>query len=436
LILNSLESEELRVGGLNVCSMRAIRQVKKASKENKANILKVLLQKHQLDILAVSETRLKDGYEWRVNINGYQFLNANRENVTTNKGGVECDKGGGGVAIYLREGIEIDPSETKMHAKYKPYECLLIKIVKPNTLYLLCVYIPPKATPCEKLTFLLKVLNFFRKKSSDIPFVIIGDFNLAANKEFNTEFRESFQVKQLIDFPTHIHGNTLDHIYIPDSLTYSDVSHDCDSASDHYLILCKLDLSQLSPLDISLLSPLDVSPLFIDCQPLKYKCHFEKKACKNSGNFESEADLQKLHLEENHTFCYQINDWLTYKPGSEKAIEHTNNHEECGQQRDSGINNSNPPNDEANAPNSSSSDSHLSANRSTTQLNSNNPSSSSLRSKSHNLDKSRNEAVPKKRCDTSHKPKSQSAGKSRNKTVGKQNTDSSQHCQVTKRRAI
>jgi len=320
--------------------MRAITPVTKASEENKANILKVLLQKHQLDILAVSETRLTDGYEWHAEINGYQFLNANR-----------ATKGGGGVAIYLREGIEIDPFETKMHAKYKLYECLLIKIVKPNTLYLLCVYIPPQATPCKKLTFLSQVFNFFKKKSSDIPFVIIGDFNLAADEEFNTEFVKSFKVKQLIDFPTYIKENILDHIYIPDSLTYSDVSQDPDAESDHYLILCKLD----------------ISPLFIDCQPLKYKCLFNNKEC--TKFFESKAVL-RIHLEKKHTFCYKINDWQQCNPRNIPGKKHIILCEECRQQRISGIINSNPLK-------RYSSDSCLSGNRSTTLLNSHNPSSPS-----------------------------------------------------------
>jgi len=168
-------------------------------------------------------------------------------------------------------------------------------------------------------------------------------------------------------------------------------------------------------------------------------------------------------------WCHGELIWLPYKPASQKAKDHIKYCNPCRSHRglppfsQSEVNNEpdsstrSNKSKEANAPNSRSSDYHLSGSRSTTQLNSSNSSvcsksqgadksraddmgkqntDSSHYSKSEGEHKSHNEAVLEKYTDTSHKPNSQSAVKSRNDTVGKQNTDSSQHSRVTKQRAL
>jgi len=287
--------------------------------ENKTNDLKALIQKYQLDILAVTETWLEDGYEWRVGIDGYQLLNENRQS----------GKRGGGVAIYLREGIEIDPSKTTKHAAKMPYECLWIKITKPIELYLACVYIYPKKSINNMNKFFSAAGKFIKKNCSEIPFVLIGDFNV--DVQHDQELTQNIeQVDQLIHSRTFkLNERTLDHIYVSrmQNVVNSGVREVDDDLSDHNLIFCVLN----------------IVPHQFHHQPMPYvnarrprhdstscecKCLFTNKACKlpnakEKDIFVSEAAL-RIHLDQEHIFCYQINDWLRCKPGKKPANKHRN----------------------------------------------------------------------------------------------------------------
>jgi len=225
-----------------------------------------------------------------------------------------------------------------------------------------------------------KFFSTFFTSSEKTASVTLGDFNMPANR--NTEdilciadIERTVGLEQIVDSPTHSSGSILNHVYIsksPNSFQVVDnrVIEDPSNPGKHHSIDCTL-------------------------------------------SFPPEQDC---------IWCNKASMWLPYKLDSKEANDHIKICKPCRLHRglsfsslsevnhepDSGTR-SNPSNDEANTPNSSSSDFHLSGKRSTTQLNSTNPSSSSVQS--------------------------QDVDKSRADTVGMQNTDSSQHSRVTKRRA-
>jgi len=251
IFLNLIEENELRIGELNVRSIRAANR-----KKNKALSLQALIQRYHLDILAVTETWLTESNETDAEIEGYQLWNANRKVLTVKKGKTknsetaETDKKnrksvkrGGGVAIYVREGIEIDESETREHTADTPYEYLKIKITKPFELDVICVYVN---YPQE----IQKTTEFFsyciENRNKNYPFVAIGDFNVPANemKSDIQKIENGFKVNQLVHSRTFkLNGNILDHIYVPKTLKTvkavgNGVREVSDDLSDHNLISC------------------------------------------------------------------------------------------------------------------------------------------------------------------------------------------------------
>jgi len=209
-----------------------------ASPEIKALHLQALIQRYHLDILAVNETWLTDGNEERLVINGYQLSCANRKRLN-DEGNVMK---GGGVAIYVKEGIEIDEHETRDHATDTPFEYLKIRITQPLELYVICAYIKPKKSIWNTKKFFSYCIN---NRIHDNPFVAIGDFNVAANK-YRSDIRtieQNFHVTQLIHSRTFkSNENILDHIYVPETINIIDsgVREVDDNLSHHNLTYCKM----------------------------------------------------------------------------------------------------------------------------------------------------------------------------------------------------
>ena len=124
--------------------------------------------------------------------------------------------------------------------KSESLELLTVEIsLSPKTL-LVCLYIPPNCS-LDYHTSLLQYISNIRS-ISEVNTFVLGDFN-APDVNRNTQHASFLcntlhNFSQLIDFPTHVRGNTLDLIFtnVPQRVTHVCI---CDSPilkSDHYII--------------------------------------------------------------------------------------------------------------------------------------------------------------------------------------------------------
>ena len=125
---------------------------------------------------------------------------------------------GKGVAVYIREGIQI------MNAEGVSKEAYQILRIDFKDLILLAVYRSPSHNSSKDKTELIKRLSTI--KDSSKPVVVCGDMNISYNPSQPSDNILSLNMikngfKQLVTYPTHIKGNILDHLYLrfpPDSL--------------------------------------------------------------------------------------------------------------------------------------------------------------------------------------------------------------------------
>ena len=78
--------------------------------------------------------------------------------------------------------------------------------------------------------------------------MIIGDFNFhlettCSNSKTFHSFIDSFDLTQKVNFPTHIHGHTLDQVLTKSNNDYISNVHTTDAFSDHFSISFTLNLS-------------------------------------------------------------------------------------------------------------------------------------------------------------------------------------------------
>ena len=82
--------------------------------------------------------------------------------------------------------------------------------------------------------------------------MIIGDFNFhlertCSNSKTFHSLIDSFDLTQKVNFPTHIHGHTLDQVLTKSNNDYISNVHTTDAFSDHFSISFTLNLSTLQP---------------------------------------------------------------------------------------------------------------------------------------------------------------------------------------------
>ena len=172
------------------------------------------------DVICISETRLKnEKINWQSNLVSLPNYNMQYDNSLT------C---AGGVAIYVKDHFVTKVnSDSKLNVE--DCESLFIELTlslrtnlsKNIPLLIGCVYRHPRPTTslfvdvfCEKLS---------KYVDKNLPFIILGDFNIDACKATNSEVKyyinmlSSIGCKNFINVHTRISGNsrsTLDHIII------------------------------------------------------------------------------------------------------------------------------------------------------------------------------------------------------------------------------
>ena len=154
-----------------------------------------------IDILMVSETKLDNSFPVnQVLINGY-----------TSPFRIDRDNNGGGIVLFVREDIPCKLLSVENH----PMEAFYAEInLQKTKWFLYCSYNPYRC----KIDFHLENLNrsLALYSSHYENFIIIGDFNVAANDSAISIFRDTYDLKSLIKEPTcHKNPNKpfcIDHI--------------------------------------------------------------------------------------------------------------------------------------------------------------------------------------------------------------------------------
>ena len=206
------------------------------SLQNKLDHLITLLSEEDLDVAVITETWFKtqqNNCTATLRENGYSIFHLNRE-----------EKGGGGVAIIHRDSLKLNNAKCY---NFETFECVIGSIASMSSqkitfvaMYRFCE-LSPLAFLSEFNDFAEKIIVQFNNP------IFLGDFNLHFNKVSNPEILQfnsilsSFGLRQLIDEPTHILGNTLDLVITNEIETHiKDIKVDHVNYSDHAFIFFKL----------------------------------------------------------------------------------------------------------------------------------------------------------------------------------------------------
>lgn len=182
-----------------------------ASILSKRELLEITIQELRVaqkppDVICLSETFIKKGYENYVKISDYQLAaNFCRE------------KQRGGTCILVKKDIIFkDLPYIKTYATQNTFEACGIEI-ECYKLLIICLYRTPNSDPTQFLSKLNNLLNYITKKYKyKMRIVIAGDFNINTLKKSNItnhlqDISYNFNMKIHIDVPTR-KSSCIDHI--------------------------------------------------------------------------------------------------------------------------------------------------------------------------------------------------------------------------------
>ena len=123
---------------------------------------------------------------------------------------------GGGVGILIRDTIKHEVIQSETYASFEMLELLVH--CERGSIRMMNLYRPP-GNHCSWATFKKEFSNMLSHAmlSSGSP-LIVGDMNIPINKKndhHTIEYKhllDEFNMKQWVTQPTHVDGNTLDHI--------------------------------------------------------------------------------------------------------------------------------------------------------------------------------------------------------------------------------
>ena len=204
---------------------------------NKALSLHDIIIDHDLDIVAITETWLRDeASDVITNLvpDGYAMINVPRK-----------DKAGGGVALLYKSNLKLKQCrKIKPYTSFESLECVLT--LKTVTYRILVIYRPP-SNSVNKLTYKVfsqeieECITDMSTKYSDV--LICGDLNVhfdnttsAATQQMD-QLLHGCDLSQLVKMPTHKIGHTLDVVITRNKDLLSDFKvHDLGALSDHFLV--------------------------------------------------------------------------------------------------------------------------------------------------------------------------------------------------------
>ena len=207
--------------------------------EPKTDQIQHYLCKYDIDILALSETFLNDNItDSHVSIDGYKLFRKDR-----------VDRIGGGVAFYVRNGIEVTPEDTLNNSQI---EALFLSLKCPtrSPFIICCMYRPPNSSSVY-YDQMLELIDASLNITEDI--ILMGDlnFNYVLDESLSknpVHYIESlYNLHQLVTSPTRVTpttSTTLDLILtsMPDNHPSTNVIK--IALSDHYLVSTELKFTK------------------------------------------------------------------------------------------------------------------------------------------------------------------------------------------------
>jgi len=214
-----------------------------------------LAEQHDLDLIALSETWIKPdtspSHLAECTPPGYSLISQHRPlppdyNPKHNLGG--------GLAFLVKDSLNhvLTPCSS-----FSSFESLAITIkLGHRTLTVFNIYKPPAESKHTKAfaTFMDQFQTFLESAAATPhDFIITGDFNIHVNNidRQSTQFLDLLQahnLNQLVSFPTHKHGNTLDLVITHcDSSLSPAVSPHPVRPADHHPVLTTLNMPRPTP---------------------------------------------------------------------------------------------------------------------------------------------------------------------------------------------
>ena len=144
---------------------------------------------------------------------------------------------GGGLGFFIKDGLDASVVSTQTCSTFENF---LIKIsLNKESFYFLNIYRPPSSSTStffEHFQSLLEDIHFTTENLA-----IIGDFNLhlettCSNSKTFHSLINSFDFIHKVNFPTHIHGHTLNQVLTKSNNDNISNVHITDAFSDHLSI--------------------------------------------------------------------------------------------------------------------------------------------------------------------------------------------------------
>ena len=153
---------------------------------------------------------------------------------------------GGGLGFFVKDGLDASIVSTKTCSTFENF---LIKIsLNKESFYFLNIYRPPSSSTSTFFEHFQSLLEDIHLTTENLA--IICDFNLhfettCSNSKTFHSLINSFDLIQKVNFPTHIHRDTLDQVLtISNNDNISDV-HTTDAFSDHLSVSFTLNFLTL-----------------------------------------------------------------------------------------------------------------------------------------------------------------------------------------------
>ena len=141
---------------------------------------------------------------------------------------------GGGLGFFVKDGLDASVVSTKTCSTFENF---LIKIsLNKESFYFLNIYRPPSSSTSTFFEHFQSHLEDIHLTTENLA--IISDFNLhlettCSNSKTFHSLINSFDLIQKVNFPTHIHGRTLDLLLTKSNNDNISNVHTTDAFSDH-----------------------------------------------------------------------------------------------------------------------------------------------------------------------------------------------------------
>jgi hypothetical protein len=206
---------------------------------NKSAVISEFISSNKLDILCLTETWLNTR-----NSTSSFLSSLTPPNYLLSHLDRPDSKRGGGVAILYHNSLKSTPFSIP---QFSTFECMGTNIsTSLSSFKLIVIYRSPSSSIASFFEELESLLELHVSSSIDI--IITGDFNIHVDSSdyFSNRFADilhTFNLKQLISFPTHSSGHTLDLLITHASsklITFAFPQDNC--ISDHVGIIAQLDI--------------------------------------------------------------------------------------------------------------------------------------------------------------------------------------------------